>query len=143
MSEQVTAIKEYALNQQQRVTKLQDGYDWNIIKNFCLRVIRCIDNIDARISRLNGEQLEYDHLEEVRDELLFALESSGIEPYEPELDSDYRGQEKLAEAVKERFHCEDEQKKGKIAEVIRAGYQYVIDDENCKVVRAARVKLYS
>ena len=32
--------------------------------------------------------------------------------------------------------------KGKIAEVIKPGYQYVIDDENVKIVRTARVKLF-
>jgi len=31
---------------------------------------------------------------------------------------------------------------GKIAEVIKPGYRYVVDNENVKIVRTARVKLF-
>ena len=141
--QQVSAIREYAAYQQDRVEKLQDGYDWNIIRTFCLRVIRCIDNLESRINRLSEKNIETSDLEEVRDELLFALESSGIEQFEPGVNSDYRGQEKFAEAVKERQQCDDPKQTGKIAQVIRPGYQYFINDENIKVVRTAQVKLFS
>ncbi|NQT01611.1 MAG: hypothetical protein HQ580_06290, partial [Planctomycetes bacterium] len=62
--------------------------------------------------------------------------------YEPEINSDYRGQEKYAEAVKEKEHCENSSQKGKIAKVIRPGYQYFINEENIKIVRSAQVKLF-
>ncbi|MBA7705132.1 hypothetical protein ES703_113956 [subsurface metagenome] len=65
-----------------------------------------------------------------------------MERFEPEINSDYRGQEKTAEAVKEKEHCDDQNMKSKIAKVIRPGYQYFIDEENVKVVRAAQVKLF-
>ena len=142
LTQEVAAIREYASNQQDRVKKLQEGYDWNIIKTFCLRVIRCIDNLENRISRLSEQDVKTPNLEEIRDELVFALESSGVERFEPEINSDYRGQEKSAEAVKEKEHCDDPNMKGKIAKVIRPGYQYFIDEENVKVVRTAQVKLF-
>ena len=142
LTQQVSAIREYASNQQERVKKLQDGYDWNIIKNFCLRVIRCIDNLDGRMERLSKQKVDTSDLEEVRDELVFALESTGVEQFEPELKSDYRGQEKNSEAIKEKQSCKDKKMVGKIAKVIRVGYQYAIDEDNFKVVRAAQVKLY-
>ncbi|MHC4703970.1 MAG: nucleotide exchange factor GrpE [Planctomycetota bacterium] len=143
LSEQVSAIREYAANQQDRLEKLQDGYDWNIIRTFCLRVIRCIDNLETRINRLKKENTDVIHLEEVKDELIFALESSGIEQYEPETGSEYRGQEKFAEAVKDKQDCKNPKKAGKIAAVVRPGYQYFIDDDNVKIVRAAQVRLYA
>lgn len=148
LTQQISAIRQYTAYQQDRVEKLQDGYDWNIIRTFCLRVIRCIDNLENRISQLAKQDIETGpnltiHLEEVRDELLFALESSGVEQFEPEVNSDYRGQEKHAEAVKEKQHCDDPNQIGKIAEVVRPGYQYLINEENVKVVRAARVKLFA
>lgn len=143
LTQEVAAIREYASNQQDRVQKLQEGYDWNIIKNFCMRVIRCIDNLDNRIRTQAGHNGEAAELQEIRDELIFALESSGIEQFEPEINSDYRGQEKLAEAVKERESCDDASRTGKIARVIRPGYQYFVDDENVKVVRPAMVMLFS
>lgn len=142
LTQQVSAIREYASQQQDRVKKLQDGYDWNIIRNFCLRVIRCLDNLEVRISRLAEKDVDTVYLEEVRDELLFSLESSGVEQFEPEINSDYRGQEKIAEAAKEKERSDKPDMAGKIATVLRPGYQYFIDEENVKVVRAAQVKLY-
>ncbi len=142
LTQEVAAIREYASNQQDRVKKLQEGYDWNIIRTFCLRVIRCIDNLENRISRLSEQDVKTPNLEEIKDELVFALESSGVERFEPEINSDYRGQEKTAEAVKEKEHCDDPNLTGKIAKVIRPGYQYFIDEENVKVVRTAQVKLF-
>jgi len=142
LAQQVSAIREYAACQQERVEKLQDGYDWNIVKTFCLRIIRCIDNLENRISQLSSKGAKTEHLEEIRDELIFALESSGIEQFEPKINSDYRGQEKYAEAVKNKERCNKPKQKGKIAKVIRPGYQYFINEENIKVVRAAQVKLF-
>lgn len=143
LTQQISAIREYAASQQDRLEKLQDGYDWNIIRTFCLRVIHCIDNLENRISQLSKKDAKATHLEEIRDELVFALESSGIEQFEPEINSDYRGQEKYAEAIKDKQRCNNPKQTGKIAVVIRPGYQYFINEENIKVVRPAQVKLYA
>ncbi len=142
LTQQVSAIREYAAHQQDRVERLQDGYDWNIIKTFCLRVIRCVDNLENRISQLSEENVDTTNLEEIKDELLFALESSGVEQFEPEINSDYRGQEKFAEAIKDTQQCENPKQAGKIAKVIRPGYQYFINEDNVKIVRTAQVKLF-
>lgn len=142
LTEQVAAIREYASAQQDRVEKLQDGYDWNIIRNFCLRIIRCIDNLEERMRQLSEQDVEAGQMQEVRDELIFALESSGVERFEPQINSDYRGQEKRAEVVKEKEYSQKGKMTGKIAQVIRPGYQYVINEDNVKVVRTAQVKLY-
>lgn len=142
LTQQVAAIREYASTQQDRVQKLQEGYDWNIIRNFCLRVIRCIDNVENRIRERAGQNGEAVHLREIRDELLFAMESSGIEQFEPEINGDYCGQEKQIEAVKERESCDDPDLAGKIARVIRPGYQYFVDDKHVKIVRPAMVMLF-
>jgi molecular chaperone GrpE (heat shock protein) len=142
LTQQVSAIREYAANQQNRLERLQDGYDWNIIRNFCLRIIRCIDNIEIRIAQLIEQECETTDLEEIRDELIFALESSGVEQFEPEINSDYRGQEKYAEAVKEKKRCNDPKQKGKIEKVIRPGYQCFIDEDNFRIIRPAQVRLY-
>lgn len=143
LTQQVSAIREYAANQQNRLEKLQDGYDWNIIKNFCLRIIRCIDNIESRIEQLIEQECDVAYLEEIRDELIFALESSGVEQYEPQINSEYRGQEKFAEAVKERKRGNDPKQKGRIEKVLRPGYQCFIDEENVRIVRPAQVRLYA
>ena len=144
LTQQVSAIREYAAHQQNRLEKLQDGYDWNIIRNFCLRIIRCIDNIEDRINCLTKQDdVDVTDLEEVRDELIFALESSGVEQFEPEINSDYRGQEKYAEAVKEKKKSDDPKQKGKIDKVLKPGYQCFIDEENVRIIRPAQVRLYA
>ena len=143
LTQQVSAIRQYTAYQQDRLEKLQDGYDWNIVKTFCLRVIRCIDNLESRINELSGKDIQTEHLEEIKDELLFALESSGIEQFEPEINSDYRGQEKYAEAIKDKQSCDEPKQTGKIAQVVRPGYQYFINEDNIKVIRPAQVKLYA
>ncbi|MCL5281868.1 MAG: nucleotide exchange factor GrpE [Planctomycetes bacterium] len=142
LTQQVSAIREYAANQQNRVEKLQDGYDWGIIRTFCLRVIRCVDNLENRLANLPKGDSALTHLEEIKDELLFALESSGVEQFQPELNSEFHGQEKLAEALKEKQPTKKPEQAGRIARVIRPGYRYLIDDENYRVVRTAQVKLY-
>jgi molecular chaperone GrpE (heat shock protein) len=143
LTEQMSAIREFAAEQQTQVKKLQDGYDWMLIKRFCLRIIRCIDNIDDRIRQLAADQKETSAMEDVRDEMVFALESSGVEPFEPDIGQPYRGLEKYAEAIKDRRENDDPEKSGTIAEIIRPGYQYLISDEEVKIVRCAQVKLYT
>lgn len=142
LNDQISSIRQYASSQQNRIEKLQSGYDWNIIRTFCLRIIRCIDNLDDRIEKLSGDSGANEMLSDIRDELLFALESSGVERFELETGSHFGGQERLAEAVKEREESDDPESKGRIAQVVKSGYQYILDDENTRIVRTARVKLY-
>lgn len=142
LSQQISAIREYASQQQNRNEKLQEGYDWNIVKNFCMRIIRCIDNIENRITKFTENNIDTADLEEIKDELIFSLESSGIEQFTPEINSTYSGQEKFAEVTKEKVPSNGKNVKGEIAEVIKPGYQYIIDDDNIRVVRTARIKLY-
>jgi len=142
LTQQVSEIREFASYQQERNEKLQEGYDWNIIRTFCLRVIHCIDNLENRITRLSEQDIDTTDLEEIMDELLFALESSGVEQFKPKINSDYNGQEKTSEVVKDKACTNNPEMTGKIAGVVKPGYRYVIDDGNVKVVRAARVKLF-
>ena len=142
LTDQVSAIREYAASQQDQMRKLQDGYDWGIIRTFCLRVIRCIDNIEGRVLELTTAGESSDLLGEIHDELLFALESSGVEQFEPEFGSEYRGQEKYAEAIKEKDTSGRPDQTGTIAKVLRPGYRYVMDEENFKIVRTRQVMLF-
>ena len=142
LTQEVSAIRQFAADQQDRVRQLQDGYDWGIIKRFCLRIIRCIDNLDERIDKLDEQGVDTQGLEDVRDELIFSLESSGVEQYRPDINSSYKGLEKLVEAVKGRLPADDPELVGKIARVVRPGYQYAVNEDDVKIVRCSQVKLY-
>jgi molecular chaperone GrpE (heat shock protein) len=143
LTEEMSAIRHFAAQQQDQVRKLQDGYDWMIVRRFCMRIIRCIDNIEDRIGQLGGDENRLkEPLEDIRDELIFALESSGVEQYEPDINISYKGLERYAEAVKARVSTDDSERAGCIAEIVRSGYQYLVNDEDVKIVRCAQVKLY-
>ncbi len=142
LTKQISAIREYTSLQHSKMEKLQEGYDWNIIRNFCLRVIRCIDNLENRIVKLSEQNIDTTDLEEIMDELVFALESSGVEQFRPQINSDYNGKEKAVEVTKDKICPGDPKMRGKIAEIIRPGYQYIIGETNVKVVRTAQVKLF-
>lgn len=143
LTEEVSAIRQFAAQQQDQVRKLQDGYDWMIIRRFCMRIIRSIDNIEDRVARQESPDSDVALcLTDIRDELVFALESSGIEQFIPEINMPYKGLEKYAEAVRQRIPTDDESLCGCIAEIARPGYQYLISDDDVKIVRCAQVKLY-
>jgi len=143
LTEEMSAIRQFAAQQQDQVRKLQDGYDWMIIRRFCMRIIRSVDNIEDRMGRIDDPDSELVMcLQDIRDELIYALESSGIEQFNPDLQIPYKGLEKYAEAVRQRVPTEDASLCGCIAEIVRPGYQYLISDDDVKIVRCAQVKLY-
>lgn len=143
LTEEVSAIRQFAAQQQDQMRKLQDGYDWMIIRRFCLRIIRSVDNIDDRIELLKSQDQDASaYLEDIRDELIFALESSGVEQFQPDLKIPFKGLEKYAEAVRDRAFTEDPALMGCIARVARPGYQYLVNDDDVKIVRCAQVMLY-
>lgn len=144
LSEEVSAIRQLAAAQQDQMRKLQDGYDWMLVRRFCMRIIRCIDNIEDRLAKLGERSSELAKtLTDIHDELLFALESSGVEPFTPDLKIPYKGLERYVEALSQRVATSDPALDGAIAEVVRAGYQYLISEEEVKIVRCAQVKLYA
>ncbi len=143
LTEEVSAIRQYAAAQQDQIRKFQDGYDWMIIRRFCMRIIRCIDNLDDRLAKLDPEEQTLQGcLEDIRDELIFALESSGVEQFSPDVKTPFKGLEKYVEAVHQRVPVSNADWAGTIAEIVRPGYQYLINDDEVKIVRCAQVKLY-
>jgi molecular chaperone GrpE (heat shock protein) len=144
LTEEVSAIRQFASRQQDQMRKLQDGYDWMLIRRFCMRIIRCIDNITDRIEQLNCQSQDFNPhtLEDIRDELVFALESSGVESFKPDIGAAYKGLERYAEAVRQRQPNDQPQRSGTIARILRPGYQYLISENDVKIVRCAQVQLY-
>lgn len=138
---QVSSLRDYLAKQQNLVKRFQDGYDWTVLKNFCQRIVRCIDDVEKRMH--NPNDLTDDHrqdLEVIYNQLVFALDGSGIEQFRPEIDTPYSGQEKIAEVV-----GKDPSEKGEpghISQVVCPGYLYYINDEHQKLIRPAKVRLY-
>ena len=138
---QVSSLRDYLAKQQNLVKRFQDGYDWTVLKNFCQRIIRCIDDVEKRMNSTDGVTADHSQdLETIYDQLVFALDGNGIEQFRPEIDTPYSGQEKIAEVV-----GKDPSEKGEpghISQVVNPGYFYYIDDEHQKLIRPAKVRLY-
>ncbi len=140
MLSQVSSLRDYLARQQNLVKRFQDGYDWTILKNFCNRIIRIIDDIEKRMNSDVSDAHRQD-LEVIYDQLVYTLDGSGIEQFRPETDIPYAGREKIAEVVG-KDTTEDENKAGNISRVINPGYYYYVSEEQQKLIRPAKVRLY-
>lgn len=139
---QVSSLRDYLSRQQNLVRKFQDGYDWTILRSFCLRIIRCIDDVEKRLKSTDDiSDAHRQDLEMIHDELVFALDGSGVEQFQPEIDTPYSGQERFAEVTGKNSAGEGG-KPGHISEIMCPGYYYYISEEQRKLIRPAKVKLY-
>jgi hypothetical protein len=123
------------------LSEAPDERSWFVVHCYSGYENKVRHNLEQRIATLSEQGADTTDLEEILDELVFALESSGVEQFRPEVNSDYNGKEKIAEVVKDKAYPKDPNMKGKIAEVIKPGYHYVIDDANVNVSGASTVTI--
>jgi hypothetical protein len=65
-----------------------------------------------------------------------------VESFEPQLNSNYHSQEKMLEAIKDKVPTDDAGAHGQVAEIVRCGYHYHIEDDTVKVIRPCQVSLF-
>jgi len=142
LTDQVAALREYISKQQEQVRRLQDGYDWTILKNFSLRMIRCIDSIEKQLEGLEVSSPEREDIELTRNELVFALAGSGFERFTPDVDTEYRGQEKFVKVVG-KVKGDAREQEGRIARIAKPGYFFHADRDGKLLVRCAEVIIFA
>ena len=71
------------------------------------------------------------------------LDRNSIVQISPEIGSLYSGQEKIAECIPLKCYTDDEGLGGRIASVVHAGYLYVFNENNSRVIMPAKVVLFS
>ncbi len=144
LNEQMAAVREYAATQQERVRRYEEGYQWVVLKDFGLRIIRCIDDIESILAKLDAADPGREHLEIVRDQLVFALDAEAIEQFTPEVGSSVREEQRLfVESSSDVVPTENKAEDGTIASVERSGYRLYIDDQTPpRIVRPARAKVF-
>lgn len=139
---QVSSLRDYVAKQQAQVKRLQDGYDWTILRNFCLRVIRCIDDIEKRMGSVDDDAASHrEDLEMIHDQLVFALDGNGVEQFRPECGVPYSGLEKVAEVVG-KDPLSDGGAPGHISRVVGSGYIVHVSQEQQRLIRPAKVILF-
>jgi molecular chaperone GrpE (heat shock protein) len=135
---EVAALREHTARQQASVQRWQDGYDWQVLRRLCTRLLRITDDIERMAD--GGEIPE--ELALVRDHILIALEDEGVEELAFEPGTPYAGLEKVAKVVG-RPDPEDPDDAGKVAGTVSPGFVRRDGDGRLRVVRPARVSVYA
>lgn len=132
-------VRDYLAMKNDLTSRLQEGYDYKILKNFTKQIIRCIHQIDPAMT---AEDPASKKLLSTREDLVDMLDRYGIEQFSPEVGTSYSDLRKIAEVIPQKEHTTDTSMVGKVAEVIRPGYRYQAHDEQRRIVMPAQVKIY-
>lgn len=133
-------MREYLSKSTDSIQRYQEGYDFQILKNFVRQIARAISDIESNIKKPQEEASS--GLEDARDDLIELLERNGVERIIPNVNTSREGREREIEVLPEKIKTDDPAKRGIIASVDRVGYRYVFNDGQEKVIQAAQVKLY-
>lgn len=136
----IGGIRDYLSENNKLVQRLQEGYDFQILKNFIRQISRSIMDLDKQIEKLSGDAKGA--VIEARDDLVELLERNGVEQIIPEVETSYVEVKKYAEATQDKETTDDPEKCGLIASVERVGYKYEFNDGQERVIQTALVKLY-
>ena len=123
------------------VRRFEDGYDYQILKNFVRHVARVITNLNKQLEVVVDTDARSGIID-ARDDLVDLLEHNGIEQFRPKLGSTYSEQDKMIELADDTVTWEPPFAKGSIAAVRRAGYIYMKGTGQERVIQTAQVSLY-
>lgn len=137
----LSGIRSYLDENSKILKRFEEGYDYQILKNFIRQIIRIIDNFDKKNKNIDDEDAS-NELKDGRDDLMELLERNGIEKINPEIGLVYAGNEKYIEVSQEKEKTDEASKSGHIAAVERVGYIYKFNEGQERVIQAARVKLF-
>ena len=135
-------LASYIDENSKRTRRLEEGYDFQILKNFVRQIIREINGLKIAIDKTEDKDKK-STMQDTIDALVELLDRNSIVQITPEIGSCYAGQEKFAECTSQKFFTEDDELNGRVASVIREGYQYEFNDGSIRVLEPAKVILFS
>lgn len=136
----IGGIRDYLAKSADAIRRYQEGYDFQILKNFVRQIARAISDLDRSIGKASDEAKPA--LIEAKEDLIELLYRNGVEPILPEVGISYKGMEKYAEVSPEKVPAINPAQRGGIAVVTRLGYKYTFDTDKERVIQPAMVKLY-
>ncbi|GIT99703.1 hypothetical protein TSL6_02100 [Sulfurovum sp. TSL6] len=136
MQEEVRAVKELALEKEEKIRRYEEGYDQRNIKQFYKELFKILESIKKERQTNDNEVIE-----DIQDDLLLLLENNGIEKIEIVEGTSYEGLSKVAKVI-DTEETDDPDKDLLIKEVKKDGYFVQVDEEVQRVIRPAEVILY-
>lgn len=132
---QLDALQEYALTNQKKIRRFEDGYDLKIQSEFVIDIINTIEYLKKQSKKLKNNDLET-----AIEDLNIMLENNSIYKMEINNGDSYRGQEIMAKVVSTEL-TENTSKDYAIKEILQDGYYIEINDTK-KVIKSAEVVIY-
>ena len=143
ISADLTGIRNFLDKSTNQNRRFQEGYDFQILKNFIRQIIRLIRDIETQLSNIDQPEAK-EALEDARDDLVELLERNSIEQIIPEINVRYDSDKlKYWEVVEEKVQTSNPEHDGCVAEINRVGYLYLFNESQERVIVPAQVKLYS
>lgn len=138
----LSGVTSYIESNAQRTRRLEEGYDFHILKNFARQIIREITTLENMIDKTDDQEKKA-IMQNSIDAMIELLERNSIIRIIPQEGSPYAGQEKFAECASEKIYNQAGDLNGRIAKVVRGGYQYEFNDGSIRVIAPAKVILFS
>jgi molecular chaperone GrpE (heat shock protein) len=144
LTDYLSSIKKIAEERTAEIDRYRDGYDFCKFKVFIKSIIRVIDQIDVKLSECDESKSEniYEAMEDARDDLIILLDNNNIEQVKPEVGNKY-SPTSLEYKVVKRKAAPSVEYEMTINEVVKAGYQLNISQNQTKIIREAEVVIYS
>lgn len=143
ISADLTGIRDFLNKSNNQNQRYQEGYDFQILKNFVRQIVRVINDLETQKNKIENpddrEAFEYAH-----DDLIELLERNSFEQITPEINTRYDHDKlKYWEVVEEKISTSSPELHGCVAEINRVGYLYLFNDSQERVIIPAQVKLYT
>ena len=125
-----------------RLRRFEEGYDFQILKNFTRPLFRKIASIENKMSKC-WFSWRRRALNDTLDEIIEVLERNSIIVIEPQIGEQFAGNEKLYEVVEEKKKTKKAELVGHVAKVLHRGFKYEFNDGSVRVLAPAKVMLYA
>jgi len=138
----LAGVKDYLAEQGQVQRRYQEGYDFQILKNFVTPVARVIDSMETQIEKAKGAGKK--ELESAREHLIDLLAGNGVEQIIPVIGDVVDDAAKETVEAAGTVDSSASAPAGTIAEVVCPGYRYTFtgDEEQSRCLQKAKIKVY-
>ena len=141
MTETFMSLQKSLDEKDEEIKRLKEGYDDVIVRKFLLRFTK-VDKVLKEY--MNEGQADLKGLGDIHAQLEDALLEANVEPFSPELGSDYKTTQGVADnpVIKDTTN---EKQDSTIAEVLQVGYRRKLPDEaenEFQIIASAKVAIY-